>query len=89
MNSVQAQDAEKAIMDLAQIYAGEKEGLRKGTVTESRRGNYFLTIIEWEDGHREVEIHYCDPRPIIRSCDPKDIERFKEEFEKLAKGNKE
>lgn len=77
---------EDALADLAQIHAGEKEGLREGTVTEHRRGNYFLTVIEWDDGHREVEVHYCDPRPIVRSCDPKDIERFKKEFEKLASG---
>jgi len=79
-------DAESALADLALIQAGEVEGIRRGSVVEHRRGNYFLTVIEWEDGHREVEVHHCDPRPIARSCDPKDVERFKCEFERLAKG---
>lgn len=80
------EDVEGALATLAQINAGSREGVRKGSVSEYRRGNYILTIIDWNDGHRETEIHECDPRPIFRSCDPKDIDRIRKEFERLASG---
>lgn len=83
---IQAADAERALAEMAQAAAGKQEGLRQGKVYEYRRGNYFLTVLRWDDGHVEVEVHHCDPRPIARSCDPKDVDRLRAEFERLAQG---
>jgi hypothetical protein len=45
---------------------------RRGVVTEYKRGHYYLTITEFEDGHCEIEVHRCIPELVYHSCDIKD-----------------
>ena len=44
--------------------------IRKGKVTEYRRGCIVMTHVEWEDGHEEFEIHECRPQLLYRSLEP-------------------
>ncbi len=47
---------------------------RIGKTMEYKRGHYFLTHTQWEDGHNEIEIHHCLPELLYHSCDGKDLE---------------
>jgi hypothetical protein len=63
------------------------EGLgvnRTGTVTEYKRGHFYLTITAFEDGHCEIEVHKCVPKLIYHSCDYKDKEHAIESFNSLV-----
>lgn len=57
---------------------------RIGKATEYKRGHYYLTIVEWPDGHYEIEIHHCCPELVYHSCDIKDREEAEFYFEKLV-----
>ena len=47
---------------------------RQGTVREYKKGHIYLTHVEWEDGHVEIEVHRCVPEPLFHSCDPDQLE---------------
>lgn len=47
---------------------------RKGEVTEYKKGHIYLTHVEWEDGHCEIEIHRCVPQQLFHSCDSGQLE---------------
>jgi hypothetical protein len=57
---------------------------RRGTTTEYKRGHYYLSHTEWEDGHCEIEIHLCIPQILWHSCDSKEVEKAKEQFLRLS-----
>ena len=57
---------------------------RVGKTTEYKRGHYYLTITEFEDGHCEIEVHRCIPELIYHSCDYKDKEKAVEAFNNLV-----
>ncbi len=57
---------------------------RTGKVTEYKKGHYYLTHTEWEDGHCEIEIHECKPTLLAHSCDQKDLPAIKEFFNNLT-----
>jgi len=42
---------------------------RVGKTTEYKRGSYYLSITEWEDGHCEIQIHRCIPECLYHTCD--------------------
>ncbi len=46
---------------------------RLGKVTEYKKGHYYLSHTEWEDGHCEIEVHSCVPQLIFHSCDSKQL----------------
>lgn len=56
---------------------------RTGSVTEYKRGHYYLSHTKWADGHCEIEVHHCCPRILWHSCDPKEWESAKSFFENL------
>ena len=56
---------------------------RTGKVTEYKRGHNYMTVIEWEDGHCEVEVHECIPKLIFHSCDYKELENARNLFKGL------
>ena len=58
---------------------------RKGKVTEYKEGHYYLTHVEWEDGHCEIEIHLCVPQILWRSCDSKQLEQAIAKFQEITK----
>ena len=47
---------------------------RTGTVTEYKSGHYYVTRVDWLDGHSELEVHRCEPTLLWHSCDPKQWE---------------
>ena len=53
---------------------------RIGKATEYKRGHNYLTIVEWEDGHCEIEIHQCIPELLFHSCDKNDLDKAKTRF---------
>ena len=57
---------------------------RRGTVTEYKRGHYYLTHTEWEDNHCEIEIHLCVPHLLWHSCDLKELPEAMKKFEELT-----
>jgi len=57
---------------------------RIGKATEYKKGHFYMTIVEWPDGHCEIEVHECVPVMLYHSCDIKDIDEAKKLFEKLA-----
>ena len=59
---------------------------RTGKVTEYKRGHFYLTKTEWEDGHIEIEVHRCTPQLFYHSCDPNDLVTAEEQFNMLADG---
>ena len=56
---------------------------RIGKVTEYKRGHYYLSHTEWEDGHCEIEIHHCVPEIIWHSCDTKELDTAKQIFQEI------
>ncbi len=62
----------------------EMQSNRTGTVTEYKKGHFYLTHTEWEDGHIEIEVHRCEPVLFYHSCDPNDLATAKEQFKILA-----
>lgn len=47
---------------------------RMGKAVEYKRGHHYLTVVEWEDGHCEAEVHYCPPAErIFHTCDKSEI----------------
>ena len=56
---------------------------REGKCTEYKKGHYYLTHTEWNDGHCEIEVHRCVPELLFHTCDPKQLDEAKELFEKL------
>lgn len=58
---------------------------RVGKAVEYKSGHQYLTIVEWEDGHCEIEVHQCIPEILFHSCDMSDKEKaiklFKEKSE--------
>ena len=63
---------------------GTLEPNRRGTVTEYKRGHYYLTVTEFEDSHCEIEVHRCIPELIYHSCDYKDKEKAVMAFNNLV-----
>ncbi len=61
----------------------EMKANRKGTVTEYKKGHYYLTYTEWEDKHCEIEVHRCVPELLWHSCDKNQLDDAKALFEKL------
>ena len=57
---------------------------RKGSTEEYKRGHYYFTFTEWEDGHCEIELHRCMPELLFHSCDKEDLEKVKTLFLKLV-----
>jgi hypothetical protein len=53
---------------------------RTGKATEYKRGHTYMTVVEWEDGHCEIEVHKCVPELLFHSCDKKELELAKEKF---------
>ena len=51
---------------------------RKGECTEYKKGHYYLTHTEWEDGHTEIEVHRCVPELIFNTCDQHQQDEAKE-----------
>ena len=56
---------------------------RSGKVTEYKRGHHYMTVLEWEDGHFEVEVHECIPKLLFHSCDYKELQTAKNLFNDL------
>lgn len=56
---------------------------RTGKVTEYKRGHYYLSHTEWQDGHCEIEVHRCVPKILWHSCDPKEWNQAQEFFKKI------
>lgn len=59
------------------------EANRKGIVTEYKKGHYYLTNTEWEDGHCEIEVHRCVPELLWHSCDTNQFDEAMELFKQL------
>jgi len=59
---------------------------RVGKATEYKAGHQYLTIVEWEDGHCEIEVHQCIPEILFHSCDMADkakaIKLFEDKVER-------
>ena len=58
-----------------------------GKVTEEKAGHFYLTTTEWEDGHVELEIHYCRPELVLHSCDKKQVNEARAELLRLAEAD--
>jgi len=58
---------------------------RTGKVTEYKRGHNYMTVVEWEDGHCEIEVHECIPKLIFHSCDNKELQNAQNLFNGLPK----
>lgn len=57
---------------------------RTGRVTEYKKGHFYLTHTQWKDGHCEIEIHKCEPKLIVHSCDQKDLPTIESVFASLT-----
>jgi hypothetical protein len=57
---------------------------RSGRVVEYKRGHYYLTHVEWEDGHCEIEVHHCKPDLVFHSCDEKQLQKAKDILLKVS-----
>lgn len=53
---------------------------RTGKVTEYKRGHIYLTVVNWEDGHCEIEVHRCIPELLFHSCDKTELDQAKSVF---------
>lgn len=53
---------------------GAPKPFRTGKISEFRNGTLFLTHIEWEDGHEEIEVHECKPTLLFQAYDRKSLE---------------
>ncbi len=58
---------------------------RTGKCTEYKKGHYYLTHTEWEDGHCEIEVHKCVPEMIFHTCDTKELELAEDIFNQCSK----
>jgi hypothetical protein len=48
---------------------------RMGNAVEYKKGHHYLTVVEWEDGHCEIEVHYCAPAErIFHTCDRSEMQ---------------
>ena len=56
---------------------------REGKVVEFKKGHYYMTHTEWEDGHHEIEVHRCVPELIWHSCDINQLDEAKRLFSQL------
>lgn len=56
---------------------------RRGTATEYKNGHHYLTYVQWEDGHCEIEIHKCVPELLFHSCDQHELKEAEEIFKGL------
>jgi hypothetical protein len=59
---------------------------RKGVCTEYKRGHYYLTHVEWEDGHIELEVHRCVPELLGHTCDKAQVGTIMKLFSQIEIG---
>ncbi len=56
---------------------------RFGKATEYKKGHHYLTLVQWDDGHCEIEVHRCVPVSLFHSCDIKELDLAKKMFNQL------
>lgn len=62
---------------------------RVGELHEYKAGHYYVSRIDWEDGHTEIEVHRCQPQLLFHSCDPKEWDAACSQADKLAEGERQ